>query len=329
MEMLLPCVRPPLRPRPGAGQSHEEAGVSAEPETVMAALGPAEARRLTDEVKRDVQALWAKLVKLYDGGAHLALGYPSWAGYMTEEFGVGQSQAYRLLDAGRVVAAIEGHSPNGEPLPANEAQARALIPVLRECGPEAVAAVWRDARERGDAETAERLGDAIAWAQWEGDWEDLTGTPAPTLEAFKESLKKPLLDPGGEVLFPGFAKIDEEAARQAHCSCVTEHFAPRVLLTSGKRPKYPPPPPSFSIPPDGTKPTEVRREKWNRILEYRAGGILLIADALSDDEDTRSKGIARARSFLRESRGLVGEWDDEAVRTWARGYVYAAMGGRA
>ena len=33
-----------------------------------------EARSLTDEVKRDAQALWEKLLALYEGGAHAALG---------------------------------------------------------------------------------------------------------------------------------------------------------------------------------------------------------------------------------------------------------------
>jgi hypothetical protein len=38
------------------------------------ALGPSEARRLTDQVKRDVQELWTKLVRLYEGEAHTASG---------------------------------------------------------------------------------------------------------------------------------------------------------------------------------------------------------------------------------------------------------------
>jgi hypothetical protein len=35
-----------------------------------------EARRLTDEVKADAQRLWAKLLCLYQGGAHTALDIP-------------------------------------------------------------------------------------------------------------------------------------------------------------------------------------------------------------------------------------------------------------
>jgi hypothetical protein len=113
------------------------------------ALGPSEARRLTDQVKHEAQELWTKLVRLYEGGAHTALGYESWAAYMGAEFGVGQSRAYQLLDAGRVVAAIDGHSTIVEPLPANEAQARGLAPLLRD--EQEVVEAWRDACARAES----------------------------------------------------------------------------------------------------------------------------------------------------------------------------------
>ena len=117
------------------------------------ALGPSEARRLTDQVKHEAQELWTKLVRLYEGGAHTALGYDSWAAYVAAEFGWGQSQAYRVVDAGRVAAIIESYSPIGEPLPANEAQARELVPLLRD--EQAVVEVWRELREEyGDDLTA-------------------------------------------------------------------------------------------------------------------------------------------------------------------------------
>jgi hypothetical protein len=84
-------------------------------EIVRGQLSRAEARMLTEEVKSDAQALWVKLLALYEGQAHLALGYSSWAEYCRDEFEMGKSQAYRLLDAGRVVEQLpEGHSPIGE-----------------------------------------------------------------------------------------------------------------------------------------------------------------------------------------------------------------------
>lgn len=72
-----------------------------------------EARRLTDDVKADAAAMWAKLLTLYEGGAHTVLGY-SWADYCATEFDVstphvemppsprlgGPCSVYMLKDAG-------------------------------------------------------------------------------------------------------------------------------------------------------------------------------------------------------------------------------------
>jgi 16S rRNA G966 N2-methylase RsmD len=119
------------------------------------------ARSLTDEVKADAAALWKKLLALYEGGAHTALGYASWADYCANEFDMRSSAAYRMLDAGRVVAMLDAHSPNGERL-ANEAQARELIPVLRDEGEQAVIEVFRELRaEYGDDVTAKRIKNVV------------------------------------------------------------------------------------------------------------------------------------------------------------------------
>jgi hypothetical protein len=69
-------------------------------------MSEAEARQLTDEVKSDAAKLGAKLLKLYDGNAHLALGYSNWGEYYQAEFGQSGRTGYRLLEAGRVVDAL-------------------------------------------------------------------------------------------------------------------------------------------------------------------------------------------------------------------------------
>jgi hypothetical protein len=124
-----------------------------------ATLSRDEARSLTDEVKLDAERLWRKLVELYDRGAHTALGYSSWAAYFEAEFGGGKSQAYRILDAGRV-AAVLSDSPIRERLPANEAQARELAPLLGD--PSAIADIWVELQDRyGDQLTAALARDAV------------------------------------------------------------------------------------------------------------------------------------------------------------------------
>jgi DNA N-6-adenine-methyltransferase (Dam) len=132
---------------------------SADRQLAPLALTPDAARALTDEVKADAAALWSKLLALYEGGAHTVLGYSSWADYCAAEFDMSQSSAYRMLDAGRVVAELEAHSPNGDS-PANEAQARALVPLLND--EVELVEMWRELRaEYGDRLTAEKVRNAV------------------------------------------------------------------------------------------------------------------------------------------------------------------------
>jgi phage N-6-adenine-methyltransferase len=121
-------------------------------------LTPDAARVLTDEVKSDAAALWAKLLSLYEGEAHIALGYSSWGAYCSSEFDWGKSQSYRVLDAARVVDALP-ESPIGE-RPA-ESVARELVPVLREA-PEQVPEVWGEIVElHGPTPTAAQVREVV------------------------------------------------------------------------------------------------------------------------------------------------------------------------
>lgn len=154
-----------------------------------------EARTLTDEVKRDAEALWLKLVRLYEGNAHGALGYSSWHAYCQTEFGFGQSHAYRLLDAGRVAELF----PHGG---MNERQARELVPLLDDEAE--LLETWRELRERyGDRLTAEKVRQAV---QERLDLEHKVGTlkstgnaewytPATVVEAVRAVLGDIDLDP--------------------------------------------------------------------------------------------------------------------------------------
>jgi len=101
------------------------------------ALSHAEARSLTDEVKNDAERLWRKLVELYEGRAHLTLGYSSWGAYFKDEFGGSRRKAYYLLDAGRVARELESSAQLCTP---NEGQARELAPLKND--PAALRADW-------------------------------------------------------------------------------------------------------------------------------------------------------------------------------------------
>ena len=118
------------------------------------------ARALTDEVKSDAATLWSKLLELYEGGAHTALGYSSWGAYYKVEFGGSRTRGYELLDAGRVDRLV---SQSGIPdsTPRSEGVANELVPVLRE-DPERVEEVWAEVvEEHGPEPTAVQVRDHV------------------------------------------------------------------------------------------------------------------------------------------------------------------------
>lgn len=116
-------------------------------------LTEAAARILTDEVKADAAALWSKLLRLYEGGAHLALGYSSWGAYYAAEFDGSSNYGYRLLKSAEVMEQL----PIGNSRPSSEAVARELVPVLK-ADPKKVEEVWGEVvEEHGPAPTAKQV----------------------------------------------------------------------------------------------------------------------------------------------------------------------------
>jgi hypothetical protein len=116
----------------------------------------ASARGLTDEVKADAAALWSKLNTLYEGSAHLALGYSSWDDYCGTEFGMSSGAAYRVLNAARVVAQL----PMGSPQPRTERVARELAPLRS--APEQLREAWTETVEQhGEKPTAKQVREVV------------------------------------------------------------------------------------------------------------------------------------------------------------------------
>lgn len=118
-----------------------------------AMLSRDEARSLTDEVKQDAERLWRKLVELYDGQAHLALGYSSWGAYFKVEFGQSERHGYRLLEAGRVLELVASDQL------VTEGQARELVPLLDQ--PDELREAWREASANGPP-TASRVREVVS-----------------------------------------------------------------------------------------------------------------------------------------------------------------------
>lgn len=122
-----------------------------------APLTPDAARVLTDEVKSDAQALWMKLLRLYTGGAHTALGFSSWADFCAAEFDLGRSRSYQLLQSARVAEAVQ---QVGLPTPRTDRVARELLPLQDD--PERLRETWaKTVEEHGTEPTAEQVRKAV------------------------------------------------------------------------------------------------------------------------------------------------------------------------
>ena len=122
------------------------------------ALTKDEARRLTDEVKADALALWQKLLRLYEGRAHTALGYESWGAYYEAEFGQDAGRGYQLLDAARVNGALEAHSKILE-RPSSDSVAREVKKAGR---PKRQAEAWdATVKQHGPKPTAKQVRETV------------------------------------------------------------------------------------------------------------------------------------------------------------------------
>lgn len=186
-----------------------------------------EARALTDKVKLAASELWADLLKLYNGNAHKALGYKSWAAYCQVEFDLGRNAAWRMLNAARVMDQLpngERSSPIGDtsPAPKNEAVARELVPAMRNGN---VAETWADVVEQhGPEPTAKQVREVVR---------DRKPTPirpvAPAKPADHWSSRMALL--AGELRYIANAAQDTGPDRDVH-----DHIATALELIDLVRP---------------------------------------------------------------------------------------------
>ncbi|TIP49662.1 MAG: hypothetical protein E5X77_10155 [Mesorhizobium sp.] len=83
--------------------------------TISRDLTVNEAFALTKRIRTAVDKVWSLLLEAHDRKAWKALKYPTWEAYIKAEFQIGRAHAYRLLDQGRVISAIEEATGNLSP----------------------------------------------------------------------------------------------------------------------------------------------------------------------------------------------------------------------
>lgn len=100
------------------------------------------------------------LLRIRDEQLYRQRGYEDFDTYCRGRWGWQRTRAEQHISAAKVALAVTNVTPDLPP-PANEGQARELVPLMREA-PEQVAQVWRELRDRhGDRITADKIREAV------------------------------------------------------------------------------------------------------------------------------------------------------------------------
>jgi DNA N-6-adenine-methyltransferase Dam len=128
------------------------------------------------------------LMKIRDGKHYRQRGFKTFDAYCLNRWGWGRTRAHRLIEASEVASVL---LPIGN-IPGNEGQARELVPLLKEGGPEAVRETWDQIREEhGDSVTAEKVRRAVHFSSASPEWY----TPPEIVERVLLVLGTPDVDP--------------------------------------------------------------------------------------------------------------------------------------
>ncbi|MER9079939.1 hypothetical protein [Mesorhizobium sp. M0895] len=97
--------------------------IRAAPATASGPINKADAKKLTDRIRKAVDDVWTLLLEAYERKAWNALGHPTWEAYVKAEFDMSRRNSYRLLDQGRVVREIEEIVPHAAQITQREIEA--------------------------------------------------------------------------------------------------------------------------------------------------------------------------------------------------------------
>jgi hypothetical protein len=89
-------------------------------------LRKADARRLTDEIRKHVSEAWTLLAEAHERQAWKVLGYPTWEEYVRTEFNMSRSRSYQILDHAKMTRELVSASGVSTSVDISEAAAREL-----------------------------------------------------------------------------------------------------------------------------------------------------------------------------------------------------------
>lgn len=87
-----------------------------------------EARALTEQARASLENARAILLRIWESGGYMSLGYTTWEAYAQQEFSIGRSHAYRMVSAGKFERDSIGIPVGTMP----ESYLRAIMMVLKE-----------------------------------------------------------------------------------------------------------------------------------------------------------------------------------------------------
>jgi len=124
-------------------------------------LSEGKARELTNAIKAAAEATYVLLARAHQGKAYKALGYATWADYVTQEFEISTQRSYQLLNLSKTIEALEAVAPEGTEVKLTEAQARDIKREL----PFITSKIAEETKDLTPEEASERIDETIQAAR--------------------------------------------------------------------------------------------------------------------------------------------------------------------